>query len=121
MFLFDNLLYPNASGNGIMDWGGLLLRDGILELNIFSGATGDQYFYFADNGQNFGNFKIIANDPTSGNQINAPGTLTYVNGDPYSPVPEPGSLFSLGTGLLGLAFLLFRKAAKTPMQPGLGA
>jgi len=51
-FLFDNLLYTTASGNKILDWGGLLFTYDGYELNIFSGAggsgaPGDGFFYFA--------------------------------------------------------------------------
>lgn len=100
-FLYDNLLYPGASGDGILDWGGVLIQvTNSYELNIFSGAFGsgapdNGYYYFADNG----NYHY--NDPiTNSDGKPVPGTLT----------PEPGSLFLLGTGLLGLALLVFRKA-----------
>jgi len=109
-FLFDNLLYPGASGNGILDWGGLLVDNAGepgYELNIFSGSKGSGaptgsdslYFYFADNGNNHSNNRI----PTAvGGDSPADATLVAT--------PEPGSLFLLGTGLLGLAFVVFRKA-----------
>ncbi len=109
-FLFDNLLYPTATGNGILDWGGILVDIDGYELNIFSGAFGGSdgtnapdnlYFYFADNGSYHSNNQI----PKSGNTVEAAtATLTAV--------PEPGSLFLLGTGLLGLAWVLWWKACR---------
>jgi hypothetical protein len=106
-FLFDNLLYPSGSGNGILDWGGLLFFDGSYELNLFSGARGagappDQYFYFADNQSNHSNNRIP--DPVYSSGPAKDESLVAT--------PEPGSLFLLGTGLLGLALILFRKAGK---------
>ncbi len=109
-FLFDNLLYTTAPGNQILDWGGLLVNVSGYELNIFGGyfggsdgtyAPGDAYFYFADNGSYHSNNQI----PKSGDTVEAAtATLTEV--------PEPGSLFLLGTGLLGLALFLLRKASR---------
>jgi hypothetical protein len=108
-FLWDNLLYPEyaetGTGNGILDYGGLLIEfGGGYELNLFSGsfgsgAPGNGYFYFADNGNYYSN-----NQVTAGNGGPAPDGLTAA--------PEPGSLFLFGTGFLGLAFVLYRKASK---------
>jgi len=108
-FLFDNLLYPEnahtGTGSGILDAGGILFKfDGGYELNLFSGsfgsgAPGNGYFYFADNGNYYSN-----NPVTAGSGGPAPDGLTAA--------PEPGSLFLFGAGFLGLAFVLYRKAAK---------
>ena len=119
-FLFDNLLYPTASGNSILDWGGLLVDIDGYELNIFSGAFGgsdgtyapdDLYFYFADNGSYHSNNPILPK--TDATSEVATSNLTEV--------PEPGSLFLLGTGLLGMALALYRKAAKRPSRTALNA
>ncbi|MGD0859473.1 MAG: PEP-CTERM sorting domain-containing protein [Terracidiphilus sp.] len=113
-FLWDNLLYPEYAGtdtgNGILDYGGLFVEfSNGYQLNLFSGAfgsgaPGNAYFYFADNGNYYSN-----NPVTGGGGGPAPDGLTAT--------PEPGSLFLFGAGLLGLAFVLYRKAGKHSSQP----
>jgi hypothetical protein len=111
LFQYDNVLYANQTGNGILDWDGLLfsINNGAYELNIFSDSTnGDSgYFYFADNGSYDSNNPITTDPGGSGGAPPAQGNL--------DSAPEPGSLLLLGTGLLGLAFVLYRKAK--PLGP----
>jgi PEP-CTERM motif len=122
-FLYDNLLYPTTAGtpcaptqtNCALDWDGLLVPVGVnnYELNLFSGAfggipgneaPGNIYFYFADTASNYSNNPI---QPVSVNGNSpAPPTESLV------ATPEPASLLLMGSGLLGLALVLFRKARR---------
>ncbi len=97
-FQYDNVLFSNASGAGILDWSGLLLEvNGSYYLNVFSNGT---EFFFADNGAYYGNYPI--QNP---------------NGAPAMLAPEPSSLMLLGTALLILAFTAGWKARHARAAP----
>jgi hypothetical protein len=104
-FEYDNLLYTGLPGNDVLDWGGVLFSPAPgYELNLFgggfgSGAPGNGSFYFADNGSFHSDNPVV--------------DLSNPDGTPvFSPVPEPSSLFLFATGVLGLGFVVSRKALK---------
>lgn len=105
--LLDNLLYPGDSGNGMQDRDGVLVDISGYQLSLFSGgvggrnAQGSGHFYFADNGS------YHANKENPKGKIELVGSRATL-----TEAPEPGSLFLLGTGLLCMALVLFRQAAK---------
>jgi len=105
---YDNLLYTTETGDGILDWGGVLFSVGGYQLNIFSDSDngGAGYFYWTDNGATHWSDPIPSplDDAAGGS-----GTPPPASGN-LTSAPEPGSLLLFGTGLLGLAAVLFRQA-----------
>jgi hypothetical protein len=105
-FFFDNLLQGNKGGRqenpgALIDLSGqqLVLLSGSDDRGPKSGKTGQ--FFFADKGT----YHVS-------NELHKSGGLVRSSTTALTVTPEPGSLFLLGTGLLGLALVLFWKAAK---------
>jgi PEP-CTERM motif len=91
-FLYDDLLTPGAPAGGILDINGLL---------FFTGPNGKSINIWG-NGIGLPDSWVIADAADGGGyRIGGDGTFTIT--------PEPGSLFLLGTGLLGLGFLVRRQ------------
>jgi hypothetical protein len=94
-FTYDDLLTPGAPDGEILDNDGLYFYDSSLgwAISIWGNGAGQPYTWeVADSG----------------------GYRDGGDGEFYI-TPEPTSLLLLGTGLLGLAFLAFRKAKTTGM------
>lgn len=105
-FFFDNLLQGNKGGN--RDYSGAQLDLNGQQLVLLSGSdNGGQEsgksgrFLFADKRT----YRVS-------NELQRGGGLVRSSTTALTVTPEPGSLFLLGTGLLGLALVLFWKAAK---------
>jgi hypothetical protein len=95
----DDLLYPtnNSPQEGNSPGGLLLDVDGLLF--TVNGMYGYTNIWGGDNNGYGTNYSISGGWDAYGG-----GTFEV------TPTPEPGSLLLLGTGLLGLAFVAFRKA-----------
>jgi hypothetical protein len=96
-FIYDNVV---TTSNPFIDNDGLLFTPNgtsspDFEINIFSNGGGPGTWQLYDNaGYNvYGTFSLTDTTPTV--------------------TPEPSSLFLLGTGLFGLAFVAFRKSKST--------
>lgn len=94
LWWYDDLLFPSGSAPGysgsIFDLDGLLIDAGSVEINLW-GNGGNNYTLAESKG---------------GTYIQTGETVQLF---PNDLAPEPSSLVLLGTGLLGLAFVLFRR------------
>jgi len=107
-FLFDNLVNPGKFGDRTSDADVLVEIRGH-ELNLLSSHLGG--YRAAERGN--GNFYLADGvSYHSGNEITKGNSELAAETSTLAATPEPGSLLLLGTGLLCMAFFLFRKSAK---------
>jgi PEP-CTERM motif len=109
-FFFDNLFQKGNKDDGGRDNVGALIDLNGQEIVLISGNNGESgsggkegQFIFSDKGA----YRV-----STGLQKGS-GTVR-TNTTALTVTPEPGSLFLLGTGLLGLALVLFWKASRRP-------
>jgi PEP-CTERM motif len=92
----DSLIVYYAGNSGFPTVGDVRTLDDYVSAYYYGGIPDSEF------GPPYSDFFVQSGDPA----VYAPGNDVY---NVY-PTPEPSSLFLLGTGLLGLAIVVFRKA-----------